>query len=345
MSTKFFQLSTALLFLMLIVLQGCKSNHDANRAELPQLPSAKVQVTEVKEVKVADQIEVLGTVQAAKNAIIASKISGNISSIAVVPGSPVKHGDTLITINAGEISAKVVQAKAQLDQAKRNLSREEKLLAQKATNAEAVKSMRDSLKIASAAYDEALSMMSYTTITAPFDGVITRKLVNTGDLATPGKPLVHIESEDTLQVVADVPESIALRIQLGMTMEIKVPTAGITTTGIIAEIAPVADTSTRSVPIKLDINNNPSLRSGQFARVNFPGSEVDTILIPPKSIYPFGQLERVFVAKDGKALLRLIRTGKTYSTGIEVLSGLTAGDSLIVAADTQLTDEQPIKIQ
>lgn len=331
--------------LFFLPLLSCSNEEESNRAASEKLPPERVRVLNVSPSRVADQIEVMGNVQAAESAIISSRISGNISEILVSPGSFVKSEEKLLQISAEEISAKLLQARAQLNQASRNLEREKKLLAKRAATPEAVKSLEETQEIAQANYNEAKTMLGYTSVKAPFEGRITRKLVDVGDLATPGKPLLHIENENSVQVVADVPEVLANNISMGMKMNISVPSASLEIEGSVAEIAPIADRQSRTVNIKLDIGKSSSLRSGQFARVTLPGKELKTLLIPLETIQMYGQMEKVFVAEDGRARLRLIRTGKTYPDGIEVLSGLTPGDSLILSTAEPLSDGQPIIIE
>jgi RND family efflux transporter MFP subunit len=343
--TKFQTTWPFLLGMALFLLSGgCRSNHEqTDRQDFSGAP-VSVEVVRVAISRVADQIEIMGNLQAAQNTIISSRISGNITTIEVTPGSRVKKNDILVSLSAEEISAQLQQAKAQLDQATRNLERERKLLAQKAATAEAVKALEDTLKIAQANFREATTMMSYTSIAAPFDGIITRKMVEVGDLATPGKPLLHMENENNLQVVADIPETLATHLALETEMDIRVPAAQLEMTGKVSEISPIANPETRSIPIKLDIKMQTGLRSGQFARVVFPGSEVETLLVPEESISPFGQMQRVYIAIDGKARLRLVRTGKQYHQDVEILSGLNPGDTLIISETAGLKDGQPITI-
>jgi membrane fusion protein (multidrug efflux system) len=345
MDQRFFLKNVCILLLSIVLLTGCKDSHKKGSSAPEALPPAKVQLFAVEKIQIADQVEILGTVQAAKRAVISSRISGNIVELLVAPGSRVQQGEKLVQINAEEISAKMMQAKAQLDQASRNLQREKKLLAKKAATPEAVKALEDSEKIARAYYQGARTMLSYTTISAPFDGLITRKLIDIGDLATPGRPLLHMENINELQVLADVPETIVQNIHLGMEMHITIPTSNLAIQGMVSEIAPAADPQSRTVPIKLNIENHKSLRSGQFARVTLPGAEVQTILVPAEGILPLGQMERVFIAVDGKARLRLVRTGKRYQQGVEILSGLIPGDSLILTTNNLLKDGQPIIVQ
>ena len=302
----------------------------------------RVQTLKVQERNISSRVEVVGTVQAVEQAVIAAKISGIIVEIPVVLGSMVNRGDLLVKINAEEISARVLQAQAQLDQARRNLKREEKLLKQQASTPETVKYMRDMLAVAQAGYREVASMLSYTTINAPFSGVITRKIANTGDLATPGNPLLHLENPDRLQVVTSVPETIALRISLGAPLTVRVPAADTTLEATVAEMSPVVDPRSRTSQVKINLSSSSGLRTGMFARVRIPGTESTTLMVPEQAVIPFGQLEKIFVVHEGKAQLRLVRTGMHGGGLVEILSGLQAGEEIVTENNLLLINGQPL---
>jgi membrane fusion protein, multidrug efflux system len=190
-----------------------------------------VTVAEVSQQRLPSLIEITGTLQAAQRAAIAAKITGVITQIPVELGSAVKAGDLLVTISAEEIAARLDQAEARLAQARRNLEREQNLLRKNAATPETVKSMHDQANIAQAGYREARAMLDATTITAPFDGVVTRKKARSGDLATPGAILLHLENNRTLQVTSAVPESLMLRIRPGDVLTVKVEAAGVVSRG------------------------------------------------------------------------------------------------------------------
>jgi RND family efflux transporter MFP subunit len=327
------------------LLASCDKDKQAIHNEFPSLATISVSVGQVTRRIAANQVEVVGTVQAVERAEISSKITGNIIILQVDLGSKVKKGELLIELSAGEISAQVQQAKAQLEQAKRNLAREESLLKKNAATGQTVKSLQDSTRIAEAAYNEAVTMLDYSRITAPFSGIITKKLSNVGDLATPGKPLLHLEEENNLQVVTNIPEAMILGTQKNDRLSIFIPSVDLVFEGIVAEVSPVADPSSRSAPIKLHIPPDPRLRSGQFARVTLTGEQAETLTIPSSAVVPFGQIERVYVIHDDKARLRLVRTGTQKDGQIEILSGLTEGEMVIKEADWNIHDGQPIVIK
>jgi len=326
-----------------VAASGCSHDEPSKPQAHLDLPVATVSIATAETAIAPQQVELVGTVQAVDQAEISAKITGSIVKLPVELGSQVAQGALLVELSAGEISAQVQQAKAQLEQAKRNLAREEKLLAQSAATRETVKSMRDAVAIAEAAYKEAGTMLDYAQITAPFAGIITRKLASVGDLATPGKPLLNIEKESKLQVITDIPEAMLLRINKGDVLPVRIPSVNLTLDGVVAEVSPIADPSSRTAPIKLNVPANSSLRSGQFARIAINISELKTITVPEEALTRKGQLEFVYVATGDNASMRLVRSGKAFSGKIEILSGLQEGEQVILS-DKLITDGQPIKI-
>jgi len=303
-----------------------------------------VSVAVVREQEIPILTEVVGTLQAAERAAIAAKVTGVITRVPVVLGSSVKTGDLLVAISAEEISARLNQAEAQLAQAKRNLEREQNLLQKNAATAETVKSMHDLHAIAQAGYREAKTMLGYATITAPFDGVVTRKNVSTGDLATPGAVLLQIENNQKLQVTTAVPESLVLKVHTGDTLIVRVPAAAAVVKGTVSEIAPAADPSSRTAPVILDLPPNPNLRSGQFARVLLPGKDGKALVIPTTAIVPSGQMDRVFVVEEQHAHLRLVRTGMSLDGLTEILGGLNPGETVVTTNNQSLVNGQLLQI-
>lgn len=326
-------------------LTACQEDHTEKQEKASLGQSIEVTVGTVEKRKTGSLIEVMGTVQAVERATIASRVNGHIVKLPVLLGSKVKKADLLVSISAQEISARLLQAQAQLSQAQRNLDREKKLLKKKASTPEMVKSLEDTKRIAEASYQEAKTMLSFTRIEAPFDGTITNKIANIGDLATVGNPLLTIENGADLQVIAEVPERLVLKVKVGDRMQITVPTAKLKITGTVTEVAPTTDPLSRTAPIKLAIEPHPDLRSGQFARVTFLGGDNETILVPDSSVTHFGQMERVFVANSNQAQLRLVRTGAHHDDKLEILSGLKVGETIITQSSSPLTDGQPIIIK
>lgn len=338
-------LSLALLVLVLPnLLAGCRGEAENGKPAIAQLPTVSVTVGTAVEKTATRQVELMGSLQSAEQADIAARISGSIVALPVVPGSRVAKGDLLAEIDAGEIGARQRQAKAQLEQARRNLDRERNLLKKNAATPENVRALEDALRIATAAWEEAGTMLAYTRILAPFAGVVTGKTASVGDLATPGKPLLQIENEARLQVITHIPESMIVGIAPGDRIQVSVPTAAIAVSGTVAEVAPTADRLSRTAQVKIDVPADPKLRSGQFARVTLASGSAVTVVVPETALTAYGQMERVFVVADGRARLRLVRSGARSAGKVEILSGLAAGESVVTGDSRRLVDGQPVSV-
>ena len=329
------------LLLCLLTLVAC---HRAGTGDPASSPPPSVAVT-VELAKFEPHLaveEVVGTVRSKLQASVEAKVSGRVLEYTATPGAMVKTGDLLARLDVQEIQAKVDQAKAILDQARRDYDRQRQLMTSNATTRQDFENAEARVKVAQAAMSEAETMMGYASITAPFDGVVTRKLADVGDLAMPGKPLLEIEAPTSLRFEADLPEAILDRVKLGEKMPVRLAKV---IEGTVSEISPVADPVSRTFNVKFDLPPTDGLRTGQFGRVSVPVAEVKLLLVPQAAVLKRGQMELVFVAKDGKAALRLVKTGKVLEGRIEVLSGLEEGEQVIVSETAKLTDGQPVTIE
>jgi len=292
-------------------------------------------------------------VQAVERALISPRVSGQSVQLPVVLGSRVQKGGLLVKISAAETSAQVLQARAQLEQVKRNLAREERLEQQEASTPETVKSLRDQVRIAEASLQEASGMLEYATMHAPFAGTITRKIASVGELASPGTVLLELENDKLLQVVAQVPERVMLKVRKGDILPVTVPATGVKVSGKVAELAAAADPVSRTTQVKIDLEPGAGdLRSGQFARVILAGMEEKSLMVSEKAVLPYGQMERVFLVDGGSmspgvdkiARLRLVRTGSHHNGQVEILAGLISGDQVVVGGADKLQDGQPLNV-
>lgn len=308
-------------------------------------PAMAVSVAQVQERPIPVVAVVTGTVQAGERAAIAAKVSGTIVTMPILLGARVKAGDILATLSAEELTARMHQAEAILTQAKRTLDREQNLLQKNAATPDAAKTAAEQHAIAQANFREAKTMMGYATITAPFDGVVTQKRLNTGDLAIPGAVLLHLENDHTLQVQASVPERLLHAFHSGNALNVEIETAGVTTQGTVTEVAPAIDPHARTAVVKLTVPSAPTLRSGQFSRILVPDHVRNGLFVPASALLQSGQMETVFVADQGLARLRLVRSGDRHEGMAEILTGLAAGETVVTTNNRLLVDGQPLQVQ
>ncbi len=322
-----------------LALAAC---HSKKETAPESLPPATVRVAAVTDKARTSSEEVVGTVQPKLRAVIEAKVSGRIEKLLVAPGQQVRAGDLLVQLDAREIQAKLDQALAVREQTTRDLERARKLLDQKITAQAEFDTVQARERVAAGAVTETQTALSYTKILAPFDGVVTRKLADVGDLAAPGKPILEMEDPAALRFEADVPEALARDIKIGDKLPVRVSAAATDIEGTVVEMAPVADPSSRTFLVKLDLPRTEGVRSGQFGRVLIPTGKTDAVFVPASALIVRGQMETVFVAVNGHAQLRLVRTGKRTSNEVELLAGISRGEKVVIEGAAELHDGQPI---
>lgn len=184
------------------------------------------------------------------------------------------------------------------------------------------------VKQAEAALSYAKSLNKDSSIYAPYDGFITAKMIEPGDLASPGTPLIGIEGTEGSYVELVVPEAHIKNAGIGKTSHLIIPASNdLSFEGAITTIAPAADPKTRSFMIKISFPANKNIHSGMYARVQIPSGEANALTIPSSALVYQGQLTGVFIVdSEKKARFRLVRTGKSFDKNMEILSGLKSGD-------------------
>lgn len=179
---------------------------------------------------------------------------------------------------------------------------------------------------------------SYAEITAPFAGIVTAKSVDPGTLALPGAPLLTIEREGAYRLEASVEESRLAAIRVGQPVAVTLDGIDRAFDARVSEIVPAVDAASRSYTVKIELPNVPALRSGAFGRASFSLGSRSTLAIPAAAVTERGQLQSVLVAESGAAHIRLITAGQTNKDQVEILSGLTAGESVIFPVPRDLSD-------
>ena len=344
-AVRLFSTTAAALLMLALLGAGC-GKHDAKSiSTLPDLPSASVRVLTVEAKTHVATEEVVGTVRPKLRASIGAKVSGRIERMLVTQGQRVKAGELLAQLDSRENQSRLDQALAQRDQTESDFKRLTILVGQNAVTRQEFDATQARQLIAKAAVTQAETMLGYSQIEAPFDGVITHKLADVGDIAVPGRPLLELEDPTAMRLEADVPESLLGRIQTGAKMLVRLPALEREMSGTVSEIAPAADPNSRTFLVKLELPTAPDLRAGLFGRVAVPVAERSVLRVPSSAVVLRGQLEMLFVVNGGKAQLRLVKTGRRVGNEIELLSGLASGESVVVEGAASLTDGQPIEVR
>ncbi|KZN37188.1 hypothetical protein N480_15460 [Pseudoalteromonas luteoviolacea S2607] len=290
------------------------------------------------------QNTISANVSAQENTRVASRILAQIKTIEVRAGQAVKQGDVIATLADEQLQATVKQVSAQseanevqLAQAQKQLNRVSALLDRGLVARDQVDSWQsnvDELSAKRTALMEQLKgaqvALGYTQIVAPISGVVVERLVEPGDMVTPGTPVLDLFNPASLQISASVGASLVGKLQVGANLLVRIGASERTLSGKISEIVPVADNLARQFLIKLDVVTPKGIKPGMYAEVYLPAQRVKRVLIPRKLVKRAGQLTMVDVVESGVKSRRLIRLGSIYDEKVMVISGLSDGEILAI---------------
>jgi len=182
-------------------------------------------------------------------------------------------------------------------------------------------------------------MRGYARIAAPFAGIVTVKHTDVGGLAAPGVPLLTVEDNRRYWLEITVPDSQVGGLKRGQSLPVSLEATGFSGAATVSEIVPTADQATRTTLVRLDLPAKSGLRSGLFGRASIPLGRRQAIQVARQAIVERGQLQGVYVVgQDNIARFRLIRTGAMRPDAVEVLSGLTSGEQIVLAGVERVSD-------
>ncbi len=344
---------------MALTLGACAPD----KAELAQadLPPLSVEIIQAEAMTSAKAIEVYGTVQPARQASVSSRVMGPVVAVKTWAGATVSKGQILIEIQPETSKGQVAQAEGALAQARaalamteRNFKRFENLHADKAASEVELDMARMQHDQAKGAVDQALgavhtakTVAGEAAVTAPFAARVVERLVEVGDMAAPGRPLIRLESLEGRRLWLSVREADIARLEMDQRIPVTLDSRadGGTIEGTVAEIVPSADPATHTFTVKIDLGSI-DVPSGISGRAAIPGDVVERVVIPVTAVHNRGGLQLVIVrAEDDSARTRAVTTGLEFPDGqVEILSGIKPGDFVVIDAHGAVADGTPLEV-
>jgi membrane fusion protein, multidrug efflux system len=300
-------------------------------------PSAVVVYRDIQRVAAAEAI-----VEAERQSTLAAQVAGRIIARPVKAGDAVKAGQLLVQIDPRSATqaeaasrSQVRESEANLANARARYARSRQLAAQKFISQAALDQAEAEFRAAEAQSAVALAnagasatSRSFTTIVAPYDGVVASTDVEIGDMATPGRPLVTVFDPRALRVTATLPQALLIHADLAAPVQVTIPSLDRTLAARRVTLIPVADARTHTTQIRLDLPDATGLMPGQYARASIVTGHAKAVTIPASAVLRRSEVTAVYVIDaSGKAQLRQIRVGENVSNDeIEVLAGLDPGE-------------------
>ena len=356
---------------------------EAHASAASQAAALQVHAAEAASVDWPSTYEAPGTVRARTTASLSSKLMALVREVKVQTGDAVKEGQLIVVLDSRDLDTAVrraeaareevkgafpeaesgvAAAKASLDLAQVTFNRMQDLHNKKSVTTQEFDEASARLKAAQATYEMARAKRAqldaklaqaeeelrsasvsrgYAEIMAPFAGIVVSRQVEPGNMAIPGAPLVTIEREGVYRLEASVEESRLGSIHLGQKVPVKLEDR--TVTGAVSEIVPEVDAASRAGTVKIDLPALPNLRSGVFGRALFGAGSRKVLTIPSACVIEHGQIQSVVVAENGIARTRLVTLGAKNGDRVEVLSGLAAGEKVIVSPSKSAGDGTPVE--
>jgi RND family efflux transporter MFP subunit len=312
-------------------LSACGRQSSKPATSVAEAPPSPVRTIEVVAAPSA-AVDVPGIVQARERATIVSRVAAAVVALPYREGDRVARGAVVARLDDGAMRAAVAAAETASRSAELDRRRLEALLARDAATPREVEEASARAAAAQAFLSASRENLAYAVLRAPFAGVVSARPAHVGDVALPGMPLVELEGDGGLEVKASVEARLAGSLRPGQEISARVDGVAQPITATVRAISPAAEESTHRVDVRADVPAAPGLRSGLFARLALPATQLDgRLLVPASSIVRRGGLAGVYVVAGGRPRLRWVRLGASEGDRVEVRAGLDAGER--VAAD------------
>jgi len=311
----------------------------------------------VKENPYSLPVTYTGSVSPSQLAHLSAKVTAQVTEVNFQEGGMVQKGDLLIRLDASDLEAQASEADAEVSsakavleqdeiayqQAETDFARDQSLYAdgaitqydyQHAKDLVAQRNLAVSQARAELSSDEAnaayaKAMVGYTSIYAPFSGVITKKEVNVGDMATPGTELC-VEESGPYRLDVPIPESYQEHIGIGSTATVDIPAIGAHFEGTVGELVPAVNPNSMTYMVKILLPGNVHVTSGMYGNATFTVGEAKDIFVPQSAVIRWGDFNGVMVDNNGVATLNYVTLGKTIGDKVQILSGISANEKIVV---------------
>jgi len=320
-------------FIAILLLAGCGSKEEPVTPVVSAAPQKTIQaaVVEAKHTSVPIRVEVTGQVAPIFQAVLSSRIQGTIDKLLVREGTKVYKGQLLIQLDSRDLQADLARGTAEVENAKTHLDRMSQLYAEEAVSKQEMENAIMGYKVAEANRKAVEAQLSYTSVRAPFNGVITEKKVEAGELASPGQPLLKMEDPQRLRLEATVAEgdlrSVSHRDKIKVVID---ALGGQALIGTVSQILPAGDPQTHTFTVKVDLPKIAGLKTGMFGRFFLDKGVTQTILVPLTAVIERGELSSLYVVgTDRIARLRWVKLGRRLDEHVEILSGINEGERVL----------------
>ena len=309
------------------------------------MPPMPVDVDTAKARPIADAVRATGHIEAIQAVQLRSDEQGRITGLMFHEGQYVSQGQALVKIDDAVLRAQAERADADRDLAQQQLARVKRLREQNAAPPADLERAEAAARTANAALSLLNVQIARTTVRAPFSGVVGQRMVSLGDYVTTSTPLLTLQTVDPQRAVIEVPERHAASLKQGQTVEFSVAAEPQRKFAARVDfIDPVVEATNRTITVKgLAPNPGRVLRPGMFIEARLATAvRQNAIVIPEDAIQPLRTANIAWVVDNGKASRRVVQLGVRSAGYVEVLSGVKAGELVVVGGLERMGEGMPL---
>jgi membrane fusion protein (multidrug efflux system) len=287
-----------------------------------------------------------GTILASEEVELRSEVAGKVVSLPFKEGARVKKGDLLVKINDADLRAQLMRARSRLDLATQREDRQKRLREISGVSADQYDEARNELTAATAEVALLEANLQKTEVRAPFDGVIGIRLVSEGSYISSATLVARLQDMSFVKVDFSVPEKYAPQVRTGMEITFTIEGTSEVFRGTVYAIEPKIDPATRSLRVRARSSNESGrILPGSYTKVRLMlQRKEDAILIPTQALMPDLDGQKVYVAKNGLAQIVRVEAGLRTENVVEIVSGISAGDTILTTGLLQLREKSPIQV-
>ena len=290
-------------------------------------------------------LEAIGTANSNESVTITSRTSNIVTAIHFSDGEFVKAGQVLVELDRGQVNADLAAATAAFDESRSQFNRSRELLSTQVLSKAQYEQIEATMKSNEARVAAAQARVSDTYIRAPFTGGVGMRRVSLGALISPGTVITTLDDISTIKVDFSVPEAHVGRLRAGQQVLARTNAyPGRTFTGRVASIDSRVDPATRAVTVRAVVpNSGAALKPGMFLTVELSQDNRPALSIPEEAVVPEQARQFVYVVEGELARKREVMLGRREPGFVEVTSGLSAGDRVVIEGTLKLRDGVPVR--
>jgi membrane fusion protein (multidrug efflux system) len=309
--------------------------------------AADVVVSLVRTATVVDRAESVGTVRARDAVTITAKVAGIVTNIRFQEGQRIEEGAQLVDLDAAALRAEFDQARALSDDARSQLQRARGLQAGQTIAAQRLETLEALARQADGRVRQTQARLEEMRIAAPFSGRVGLRQVSVGALVQPGTVITTLDDISRVRVEFAVPEVYIARVRQGSPVTARAAAFGDRRfEGRVAVVDTRIDTTTRTVRVISEFDNaDEALKPGLFMTVELEMERRDdALLVAEEALDPLGDRNFVYVIRDNRARRVEVRLGQRLQGEVEVVSGLRAGEPIVVRGIQRLRNDAPVRV-